>query len=139
MAVSVMTLWLIYVLAILVVSIVLALPDMRIHHQSLVAVFFATVIAAVTITFIPVELETEAAVMSYNTLLVVAYLLPIILIIVIAASGIHHHYARDYIPDKESVDLKVTCDQNEAGEPESCRLDKMTLRKNSDRIRVSFR
>ncbi len=139
MAVSVITLWLIYVLVILVVAIVLSLPDLKMPHQSLIAVFFATVIAAVVVSFVPVDLNIPAAIMSYNTLLVVAYLLPIILIIVIAASGIHHHYNRMHHDSKESTNIDVTCDQNEEGEPVDCRLDRMTMRTGRDRVRVSFR
>ena len=145
MAVSVVTLWLIYVLTILVVAIVLCLPDMKIYQQSLIAVFFATVIGAVVVSFVPVDLSTDAAVMSYNSLIVVAYLLPIILIIVIAGSGIHHHYHRqhhmghmEHMGNKK-ISADITCERDENGEPENCRLEEMTMRKGDNKVRVSFR
>lgn len=141
MAVSVVTLWLIYILTILVVAIVLSIPDLRVYGQSLVAVFFATIIAAVVASFVPVEQNTDAEVMSYNFLLIVAYLLPIILLIVIAASGIHHHYTRKYRHMK-NVDAVVSCDQGADGEPENCRLDALTMHRGGaadSHVRVSFR
>lgn len=141
MAVSVLTLWLIFVLTILVISVILSLPDMMMRHQCLIAVFFATVVAAVVVSFVPVEVSTPVDEMSYNSLIVIAYLLPIILIIVIAASGMHHNYtSRDSSNNSQgSVDAKVSCERGDDGEPENCRLDKMTMRKGNDKVRVSFR
>lgn len=135
------TLWLIYVLAILVVSIILSMPNLMFKHQCLIAVFFATIVAAVIVTFVPVNLE-EWNIGLYNMLLVIAYLLPLILLIIIAASGIHHYYHKKAaMRGKEVVETDITCEQSEEGEPENCVVEEVKIKRKRghEKTRVSFR
>lgn len=124
MAISVLNLWLIFILTILVISLVLSLPNFDLPHQALIAVLFALIIGAVVVTLVPVELGDDASVMSYNTLLIVAYLLPIIILIILACSKIHH----------QGLHAKIHCDEN----GEECRVEKIRFTDDRNRVKVSF-
>lgn len=134
MAVSVVTLWLVYFLVFLVVAIILSLPRMHIENRTLIVVLFSAIAAVLTITFIPVDMSTDGAVMSYNSLLSVGYMLVIILVIILAVSFSnprHHHRKGD-----STVDVSVTCDSNGS----NCRPNRATIKGGKgDRVRITYR
>lgn len=137
MAVSVATLWLIYFLVFLVVAIILSLPRLYVPHRTITVVLFAAIAAAITVTFIPADTTTDAAMMSYNSLLSAAYMLIVILIIIMAVSfanvGHRHHHrkSREY-----TVDASVTCDSDGT----NCHTDRAVVKdKRGDRVRVTYR
>ncbi len=86
MAVSVVTLFLIYVLVVLVVAILLYIPKTGLHNHALIATLFALIVGAVVITLVPVAFNNPNEVTIYNMLLIGSYLLPIIVLIVIGSS-----------------------------------------------------
>lgn len=135
MAVSVVTLWLIYVLVILVIAIVLSFPRAKLPNQSLIAVLFASIIGAIVAVFVPVNIPDEASTSLYNTLLVVAFLLPIILTIVIACSGIHHRFAEEH---EGKVEGTLKCKEDSKGR-EKCKLKNLTLDRGDRKVNVSFK
>lgn len=140
MGVTIITLWLIYILAILVVSIVLSMPNLKFRHQSLLAVLFAAIVAAVIVTFVPVDLD-EWNIGLYNMLLVIAYILPLILLIIVASSGIHHYYhKRALMNGKEIIETDLVCDRGEDGEPENCQVEavKIKRKRGGEKTRVVF-
>lgn len=103
MAVSVLTLFLIYVLVVLVVSILLYLPKVDLHNHKLIATLFALIIGAVVITLVPVSLQNPGEGVTYNMLLIGSYLLPIIVLIVIGSS------LDRYRSNKRIEKVKVDC------------------------------
>jgi hypothetical protein len=151
MGVSVSTLWLIYILAILVLVIALSLPNLYVPSQGLVAAFAGSVIGALIVTFVPVDVEGERDEQLYQWLLIITYLLPLVLIIAVAACGIHHNYG-DYMKKKNisgwemksggddvSMDANVVCERDSEGRVMECHLDKLTRRSGGNKVKVDFR
>jgi hypothetical protein len=134
MAVSVVTLWLVYFLVFLVVAIILSLPRLHVENRTIIVVLFSAIAAVLTITFIPVDLSTDSSVMSYNSLLSIGYMLIIILIIILAVSFSnprHHHRKSD-----KTVDVSMTCDSDGT----NCKPEKATIKGGrGDRVRVTYR
>ena len=124
MAISVLNLWLIYVLTLVIIAIILSMPNFGVPSQALIAVLFALIIGAVVVTLVPVELGDAMSVMSYNTLLIVAYILPIIILIVLACSKVHMH----------GLHAKISCDD----EGENCKVERLKYHSDDARVKVSF-
>ena len=137
MAVSVVTLWLVYFLVFLVVAIILSLPRLYVANRTLIVVLFSAIAAILTVTFIPVDMSTDVAWMSYNSLLSIGYMLVIILVIILAvsfSSPMHHH--RKGGRSDATFDVSVTC--NEDGT--DCHTDKATIRGGrGDRVKITYR
>lgn len=137
MAVSVVTLWLIYFLVFLVVAIILSLPRLYVANRTLIVVLFSAIAAILTVTFIPVDMSTDGAVMSYNSLLSVGYMLVIILVIILAVSFSNpfHHHRRGKGSD-QTVDVTMTCDSDGT----NCHTDRATIKSGrGDRVRITYR
>ena len=129
MAVTVLTLLLIYVLTILVVAIVLSLPNYNVRHQGLIAALFALIIGAVVVSLVPTDVADPFQLMLYNTLLILAYLLPVIVLIVLCTTGAHHAH--------DSLKAKINCDKD----GENCKIEQLDFRNESgpnNRVKVSF-
>lgn len=137
MAVSVVTLWLVYFLVFLVVAIILSIPRLYIANRTLVVVLFSAIAAILTVTFIPVDMSTDVAWMSYNSLLSIGYMLVIILVIILAVSfsnPMHHH--RKGGKSDDVVDVSMTCDEDGS----NCHTDKATIRGGrGDRVKITYR
>jgi hypothetical protein len=138
MAVSVVTLWLVYFLVFLVVAIILSLPRLYVANRTLIVVLFSAIAAILTVTFIPVDMSTDVAWMSYNSLLSIGYMLVIILVIILAVSFSnpwHHHRKGGKMTDG-TVDVSLTCDEDGS----NCHTDKATIRGGrGDRVKITYR
>lgn len=137
MAVSVVTLWLIYFLVFLVVAIILSLPRLYVANRTLIVVLFSAIAAVLTVTFIPVDMSTDGSVMSYNSLLSIGYMLVIILVIILAVSFSNpRHHRRSGGQMDGTVDVSMTCDEDGT----NCHTDKAVIKGGrGDRVRVTYR
>lgn len=140
MAVSVVTLWLVYFLVFLVVAIILSLPRLYVANRTLIVVLFSAIAAVLTITFIPVDTSTEGAAMSYQSLLSVGYILVIVLVIILAVSfsnPMHHQRQHEEMRHhRGKVDVSMTCDSDGS----NCQPNRAVIKSGKgDRVRVTYR
>lgn len=140
MSVSVGTLWLVYFLVFLVVAIILSLPRLYVANRTLIVVLFSAIAAVLTVTFIPVDVSTETAWMSYGGLLSAGYMLVIVLVIILAVSfsnvGKHHPYSHSQGRRKQKFDVSMTCDSDGT----NCHTDRAVIKEGKgDRVRITYR